>query len=192
MGAILWRFKSSLAHQAESFMEKLPTPYEYERGYIILRVNRFRGLPDKIIIEGTQLLIKSEFHISLVCTKRIAELIDPSQKERIENEIVNLFRSFIEHRNIATFKSTKQLRLVERDERRTLIMMVKLPGLNEFFESLSRQYHQEVPLQPTHITMYTRQPEVGIGILSNEELEHDSKPIEIGDLTAEHISAEST
>jgi hypothetical protein len=74
---------------------------------------------------------------------------------------------------------------VQRDEQKTLILMVEVPRLIDFFNQLERKYHKSLPLQPTHITLYTLPPDViGIGILSQEELKRDSRPVPIPDFSS--------
>ena len=57
--------------------------------------------------------------------------------------------------------------------------MTSLPGLEKFFAELQEKYGVKLPLQPTHITLYTLQPEAGIGILSPHELERDSEVVDV-------------
>ena len=146
---------------------KISIKHNYEFGYIILLVPSPIGLPVSISLQKEKLLLKSEFHITLINAEEIAKLIDQDNASKIEAEIVTEFEDFIR---------------VQRKERKTIVALAKVPNLVNFFERLKKKYQTNIPLQPTHVTMYTLQPEVGIGILSNEELERDSKLIEIKEL----------
>jgi hypothetical protein len=153
--------------------------HNYDNGYIGLVDLKLNGLPDKISVEGYELLLKSEHHISLICAKKIAPLIDANRAAEIEAEIVEFFKQYIQRTPLTEFSLTGLFRLVKRDERVTLVAMVNVPGVGELFNELAGKYGVELPLQPTHITLYTLQPETGIGILSPAELERDSHAVDV-------------
>jgi hypothetical protein len=162
----------------------LPEPYGYENTYIHLMVPMPEGLPSSIVIKGHKLLLKSEFHISLIKTAFAAELIDKTRMEEIQDEIYTLFIDFISKQPLNTFYSDNQFRFVELDIRKTLVGLVNVPHLTEFFDELRAKFGVDIPNQPTHITMYTLQPEKGIGILSEQQLEEASQSVEVPELAA--------
>lgn len=153
--------------------------HNYDNGYISLVNIVLPGLPIKLKVNEFELLLKSEFHISLICVKRIAPLIDNQKASEIEAEIETFFKDFIKTIPLTDYNVSDVYRLVQREERVTLVVMVDVPGIKQFFEALEAKYGIELPLQPTHITIYTLQPEAGIGILSIEELEKDSKIVDV-------------
>ena len=57
--------------------------------------------------------------------------------------------------------------------------MVSLENIDELFDFLRSKHGVDFPTQPTHITMYTLQPEAGIGILSQAELARDSVTVDV-------------
>lgn len=163
-------------------MAKLPQSYGYNDGYIHLADLRFEDLPDNISVKGYELQLKTEFHISLVCAKKIAAIIDEQRTEEIQAEIVNKFAEFVSKTPLYIYQPLKIFRFVQRGEKKTVIMMVEVLRLNEFFELLETNYKKKLPRQPTHITLYTLQPEAGIGILSDQQLKQDSEVVKIPEL----------
>jgi hypothetical protein len=159
-------------------MGQIHDDYLYERGYILTNELSLGDLPETLDIQGFHLLRRSEFHISLVCTYKIANLIDASQKDRYEAEIVTFFSEYTQSNPLNTYAPTGEYRLVKNGDRVTLIAMVTVPGIEEFFAILRQKYSVDIPLQPTHITIYTLQPEKGIGIFSHKQLEHESEIVE--------------
>ncbi len=153
--------------------------HNHNNGYIALVNLELGNLPQKLSVGEYELLLKSEFHISLVCTKKLAVLIDPNRVDEIRAEIIESFQQFIQTTPLTDYKITDQYRLVKRDDRVTLVVLVTVPGLESFFAELEKKYNKKLPIQVTHITVYTLQPEVGIGILSSEELERDSVPVAV-------------
>ena len=62
--------------------------------------------------------------------------------------------------------------------------MVDLKGVEGLFQYLQQKHNIDFPTQPTHVTLYTLQPEAGIGILSQEQLETDSILVEVPELAS--------
>ncbi len=163
-------------------MSRILSDYGYDSGYIDLADLTFKELPDSLKIKGYNLFLKSEFHITLICAKRIAAIINAEKIEELEADIVKEFIDYASKKPLLNYKPSKVFKFVERDEKKTLIIMVEVPGLEQFFKLLSKKYKKDLPLQPTHVTLYTLQPNIGIGILSIEQLELDSETVEVDSL----------
>lgn len=150
-----------------------------DNGYIALVNLRLPAMPDKVTLHDEVYTKKSEFHISLLCIKRILSLLPNGVKE---SDLIKDFIDFQHSHPLDTFESIHQIRIVEKDIRKALVLMVDVPALDVFFSELNKKYKVDLPLQPAHITLYTLQPEKGIGILSQGELETTSIPITIDEL----------
>ncbi len=104
-------------------VEKLTERHGYTNGYIELSDIELAGLPETVEVNGETLLRKSEFHISLICAKRVAAIIDEANKNQIQNEIVESFKTFVsEVHPLDGFELTGELRLVTLDERKTIVV----------------------------------------------------------------------
>ncbi len=156
--------------------------HKYWYGYIAYADIQLLGLPASINIKGEKLLKKNEFHISIINANGIAELINPKAVTKIEQEIIGEFKNFISENKLDKFRLLKKFRFVQKDIKKSVIVMCELSGAAEFFARLTEKYKKTIPLQPCHITLYTLQPEVGIGILSDEELNEISVPVNIPEL----------
>jgi hypothetical protein len=157
-------------------MEEISPHHNYGFGSVSLANLQLDGLPEKIELEGNVLLRKSEFHITLVSAKKLAPIIDATKAKAIEKEIVQEFLQYIQREPLTRYSLLNTYRFVQRGERKTLVRMVEVPHLVDFFHRLEERYHTTLPLQPTHITLYTLPPDViGIGLLSEEELNRDSR-----------------
>lgn len=153
---------------------------EYGSGYLQLINLSLGKLPETIELEGEELIIKNEFHISLVWVGKLSEMVDKQNKEKIKKEMIEDFERFTEKYSLKDYELTKELRLVRKGSQKTIIVMAKVPHLKTFFDQLSLKYGLELPYQPTHITLYTLPTDkIGIGILSEEELNDFSEPIDI-------------
>lgn len=155
--------------------------YNYENGYVGLMIN-ILGLPESINVEGVKLIPKSEFHITLINAAATAQFINTENAESIEAEILEEFKRFITENPIDQYRLFKKFRFVSRDDRKSIIAMAEVPNLQEFFNSLRSSYDKTIPYQPTHATIYVLPNKGGIGLLSDRELERDSKEVEVSEL----------
>lgn len=156
--------------------------YEYGRGYIILSDLKIDNIPEDIQVEGVDLVKKSEFHITLAGTERLAKLINPEDGEKIEEEIVDKFKAFTNENPIKNFELKHEYRFVQRGERKTVVAMVDIENLASFYDVLRQDYGADIPTQPAHITIYSLEPEVGISLSSQADLDNDTKIVDIPEL----------
>ncbi len=145
----------------------------YDKGYIALWCENY-DLPDTIEIEGDTLIKKDHFHVSLLCVKNILETY-PDKEE----EIIQHFCDFTQEHEVKFEGFTKEFRMATREERKSIVAMCKVSNLDAFAQYLSEKIGMEVFTQPTHVTIYTLQHNMGIGLNSPEELEEKSNPVEV-------------
>ena len=151
-------------------------------GYISLRNFDLQKVPEKISIDGYELIKKGEFHVSIMALKNLAPMLNAENPEQASEQLKQDFLEFVKTHDVTDFRLTGEYRLVKRDERVTVVAMVELKNINELFDYLRSKHGVDFPTQPTHITMYTLQPDTGIGILSQDELESSSSVVDISAL----------
>lgn len=160
----------------------------YKNQFITLANLKVESIPDSIEIEGQKFIVKSEFHITLLAVRRIAEIIDTHNAEKLQIEIVHFFNEFAEKSPLNTYELLHEIRLVTVGENMTVVVMAKLEGIERLFTALEEKYHVKLPVQPTHITLYTLPSDTfGIPILSYDELENISRPLEVTELNFDMI-----
>ena len=150
------------------------TKYTYNRGYIALPIT-VKNIPASIVVSGTTLLLKSSFHVSLVCIKDITDAISVVG---LEEQILKSFCTFISKKEISFTCHTNKFCFIQSDDRKSVVVMCEVSYLGEFFQVLSKELGVVIPPQPTHITLYTFQKDEGIGISSEEQMNIKSTPIE--------------
>lgn len=159
------------------------TPYHnHDNGYVSLVLKDIGELPSEITVNEKTLLRKGEFHVSLMAIKNLLPLINAVDTNVTEDDLVRDFLEYQSSVELSDYTPTNEFRYVIRGERETVVGMVDVPNIEGLFEQLRGKYGVNLPTQPTHITLYTLQPEVGIGILSQDELAKDSKQINLPDL----------
>ncbi|MDD4901610.1 MAG: hypothetical protein PHE24_00540 [Patescibacteria group bacterium] len=158
--------------------------YLLEWGNITLPV-LLKELPREIEVEGYRLALKSSFHVSLVCPGKIIEKNNISIKN-FADLVIKDFCEFTKDHDVSLTGYRDEFRFVAQNERRTVVMMVKVSNLDSFFDLLNRKYDLKLEVPPTHITLYTLQSDIGIYLTDQKDLKQFTKiiksPIKLPDL----------
>ncbi len=146
--------------------------YNYKNGYISLPVDdqRLKQLPESFIVESEELMLRSDFHISIMAVKHLAPIIDSNNMEDVSQQLVQDFMEFSKNNDLVSYQFTNELRLVKKGDRTSIVVMVKLENIDKLFDFLRKKHSVDLPTQPTHITLYTLGSNRGIGILSAQKL----------------------
>lgn len=144
--------------------------HTYDGGYISLPISAPSDLPPTIVFEDETYHIKNEFHISLVCVKRLSPMVAGVKAEEAEKKIVHLFKEYAKNHPLDSYVLTHETRLVAKGARRTIVVMAHVDGLYGLFKFINEQLGTNFDVQPAHVTLYTLQPGKGIGILNSSEL----------------------
>ncbi len=145
----------------------------YENGYISLWLTDY-PLPEIFAIAGETLHKKDRFHVSLLCVRDILEI-----KPDIEDKILEHFCDFCKENQIHFEGFSKEFRLARDDDRMSVVALCKILNLDKFAEYLTDKIGINIAPQPAHLTIYTLQPNVGIGLNSPEEMELKTKLITV-------------
>lgn len=163
--------------------------YNYKNKFITLANLSIRDISESLELAGERFIVKSEFHITLLAVRQIAEIIDPQNVEKLQLEIVQDFYTFVEKNPLVDYELLSDVRLVTAGDNKTVIVMTKLKGIEDLFTLLEEKYRTALPAQPTHITLYTLPSDTfGIPILSYEELESISSSIDVPELNFDMIN----
>ncbi len=134
------------------------------------------GLPDKLDIEGCTLLRRSSFHVSLVCIGKIIEKQN-IQAPDFENVVINDFCEFVSQNDISLIRYRDEFRFVAQNERQSVVAMCEVTNLERFFDLLNRKYQLHLETPPTHVTLYTLQPDAGIFLTDSNDIEKLTKTV---------------
>ena len=149
--------------------------YIFKKRTIALPVS-LENLPQKVKIDGYELLLKSSFHISLVCIGKIIEKHNVSIPD-FENLIIKDFCEFIENHDVSLVGYRDEFRIATQNERKSVVMMADISNLNDFFDLINQKYNLDIEVHPTHVTLYTLQPDIGIFITDSDDLKQLTRKI---------------
>jgi hypothetical protein len=154
----------------------------YKNKSILLADLKIGNLPQTLKVGEDEFVVKPEFHITLLSSWGISKVIG-SKNVELEPEAIEEFYKFVESFPLTRYKLSNELRFVNVNGNKTIVVMANLDGIDKLFDILSKKYGVKIPVQPTHVTLYTLPTDrIGIGINSYEELKKISEPIKIPEL----------
>jgi hypothetical protein len=140
------------------------------------------AIPEQITAAGSTWFRRPELHVT---TFTPADLAAAS-----ELDVETLVRAGEEHRDELTRLRAirfdgRVARVEAQDGRRSLVAFCDVAGLDALYERLSAGLGAQLPLPPTHVTLYTGQPGAGgIGLTTEEQVRERATPLQDTDATA--------
>lgn len=134
----------------------------------------FEVFPPTVAWDGQTLTKKDSFHFTVLHVETACTLMLERRKlNRVEAEekVTSFFNEFVKKYPITLVSFEDDFRFAQRDEKRTIVLRCVASNLNEFFAQLNRTLGIDMPTQPTHVTLYTLQKNVGIHIPTNQVME---------------------
>ena len=147
-------------------MPELQLPYRSEKatqGFSIvlgLSTSLFKVFPEHVVWNNIEFIKKKEFHTTLV------HVHDTVQEEKV----VSLFSRFVAEKSINVLSFSGELRSAMKENRQTLLVLCAVSNLAEFFTDMHVSLGLDIPVQPTHVTLYTLPNGRGIAVDSEEEM----------------------
>lgn len=136
---------------------------------------KLENLPSRLQVGGFNLVLKTSFHVSLVCIGKIIEKYDVSISD-FENKIINDFCEFTKGNDIKVLEYNDFKFAVENDLK-TVIVLCKISNLNKFFEITNKKYGLKIEYPPTHVTLYTLKDKLGIFLIDANDIKNLTKSI---------------
>jgi hypothetical protein len=87
------------------------------------------------------------------------------------------FCDFVQKNPIELLRYRDEYRFMAEDEKRAVVIMCDVSNLDKFFDHLNSKYKLTLEYPPTHVTLYTLQPNVGIFMTDSADLQKLSKII---------------
>lgn len=163
----------------------LPRPFSYSRGYLILP-HPVEGLPQSIDLAGGSMQAKQQFHVSLICVKKlVTRLVDERKYSASDAEELLLgYLGALLRAHALRVATYGEFRIATRDLARTLVLMCSVDGLHTLADELATALRLEFPYPPTHVTLFTRAPGEAIGITDQAELDELTRCIDSEEFAA--------
>jgi hypothetical protein len=125
------------------------------------------GLPDEIEALGRRWPRKVEFHMTVIGTARIADLA------REDRAVPDRVARVLDGRGVAPIYVTRELRRARHPDEpgfETIAVIVDCPALAGVYRDLSAELGKRLSPPPAHVTLYSTDPERGIGLNNDDQL----------------------
>lgn len=134
------------------------------------------NLPEKIEVEGYSLLIRTAFHATLVAVGKIIEKNQVKISDFLDKVVAD-FCEFTRENDVKIIRFRDEFKLASQNERRSVIIMCDVLNLDKFFNLINEKYGLQLKYPPTHVTLYTLQPNKGIFLTDSKDIKTMTKPI---------------
>lgn len=158
----------SLFHQPDpEICRPIRTILVPETGFIVAEINKidYRYADHPVHFQGRTLYPKKELHIT-VASDEAASNLQKYIKRAPDNE--DRIRDIVDQTDWVFQKRNEYYYVEQEPGVETIIQMVMLPSLKEFFRDLSAVVGKGFVLPPTHVTLYMNGTENGIGLPTRE------------------------
>ena len=168
--------------KGEDLIQPKQVNFDSAEGFLIveLEMEAFNLQSEGVWYESRHFKPKDEVHITIL-SREAAETVrqhlehHPEQEDRLRRLINDTSWKF---RKLDSFYHAQ-----EGPGSETIIQMVEVPELAAFFKQLEELVGKELELPPTHVTLYMRGTEKGIGLPTPDEFERlVQKQVQLSDL----------
>lgn len=150
-------------------LHKVISSQNSENGSFLLDIPlNIVGIPGWLVTKANleNFKAKSEYHVTVIGLDLASKIKELGLNEKVRS-LINSFEWSV------SFTDT-YIELAKSDEnniyRQSIIRMVKVPELNLFINKLEDLTGFTIDIPPTHITLYTKNYDRGIGLYSMDDL----------------------
>ena len=153
---------------------RLKWPGVNENGTVTigLAAESFYLAKNEIDLHGELFTPKDELHVTLIGSELGLIIQDKIQHDQtIDKLLKKTFEEIDWH-----YKQTGPVHILSRSEEdvveKSVIMLIEMPGVTTFYDQLKALglIDLEVPVPPPHVTMYTQNCHLGIGVPNDDAL----------------------
>jgi ribosomal protein S15P/S13E len=169
----------------EDLLRPQQASFDPAEGYLILELDMqsFYLHPEGVRYDGRHFEAKDEVHITIL-SRDAAETVRQHLERYPQDE--DQVRRMVDETNWEYRKLDSFYHIQQAPDEETIVQMVEVPGLDTFFNQVGQLVGQELELPPTHVTLYMRGTEKGIGIPTQAEFEQlAQKQIRLEELKTE-------
>ncbi len=166
-------------------MTKLDPAYEYTQGYVLSWRPMIPGLPSRLSIDGHAYIVKPKFNCSLVAVKKLIPQI--IERDHLSGEDAQKVVTDAVFTAVNTVKPEFQgylndVRIGDKpsEDKRSILVMVRVTGISEVFRQINKALNLHQPAQPVHVSLYTAENGLPLGMTTPEELRSLSQPLTEG------------
>jgi len=160
----------------------IPASYEYGEKVVMQPLSgQLTDLPPQVTIGDIEYPRRTHFHTTLVSVHRVAaQLMDRRGVTSTAAEELALATvgALLAQTKPLLAQYLPDVRVVTDPgrSRQTIVIRAQVDHLTEFFAALGHQLELDLPLQPSHVTLYAA-GDLPIGIWSEAQMDDTSRPL---------------
>lgn len=138
------------------------------------------GLNPKADVLGKPWLRRTEFHVTaLIPRKIIPRLVAEAglPEDTARNLLWDTIDKVSQDVRIGDSSFTGELGLAHEGDKDSIFAMCDTPGIADLIKGMNDDLPVELEHPPTHVTLYTLTPGIGIGMATKEEKRELSRPL---------------
>ncbi|MFZ2555380.1 MAG: hypothetical protein WAZ27_02745 [Minisyncoccia bacterium] len=157
---------------------RLPEGYWYHpEGYawFVLPTAPFVDLPEDVEVQGTMLRKKTEFHVTIMNVREVAQAITEQKggkKDEVERDILSMLATYLHNHRVHLVSFRDDLRFAKKQERISIAGRCDMEGIEGFFADVESKYDVSIARQPAHVSLYTLLDTGAVGIDTDAEMEN--------------------
>ena len=134
--------------------------------------------------EGVEFEPKTELHCSLLSTKVLAKEYFPHSLDKVSEDIKKSVQDYVLSHPIVYSGLKDQAYICQKDDAKSIIVGVKLQGIQKLFASLRAMFPElgALPDPLLHVTLYKYNHRYGIGIHNEAQLQELCQPLSFNEL----------
>jgi hypothetical protein len=143
--------------------QPMGTDFKPEEGFLVVRIDlEGYGLPSyDVRYQGKGFRPKDEMHITIV-SRQAAETVQ-AHLERQPGDLKRM-EDLIHDTDWSYRKLDRFYYVIEEPGQETIIQMVEVPSLEEFYQRLGEILGRSLDVPPSHVTLFTHGTSKGIGL----------------------------
>jgi hypothetical protein len=135
-----------------------------------------KNLPEEIKIQGNTFYFPTAFHVSLIYIGKIIKKYNVLI-QNFEDKVVEDFCKFSKENDIRVLEYG-DFKFVERDGKKTIVVMCKVSNLDNFFDLINKKYGLNIKYPTTHVTLYNvKKGESGVYLMDEDDIKNFTKHI---------------
>lgn len=138
--------------------------------------------PKSVSVDGSTLLLKSKFHVTLLPIQQLIERY-AINIPNFETSVVEDFCQYVKENPIELVSFSNEYRVVSQNNLKTLVVMCEVTNYDGLFALINKRYNLNMEVPRTHVTIYSSEPDKGIYLINSDDIQQITKIVDIPHLS---------
>lgn len=135
----------------------------------------------QVSIDGSTLLLKSKFHVTLLPIQQLIERY-AINIPNFETSVSEDFCQYVKENPIDLVSFSNEYRVVSQNNLKTLVVMCEVTNYDGLFALINKKYDLNMEVPRTHVTIYSSEADKGIYLINSDDIRQITKIVDIPNL----------